>query len=198
MLCLISPSLIDVTYPVEPSLEGSQYGWEIFLYVKYNLRTNYTFIVKKLGISFGSFYKGFDYLLKICTVLLPYYPVGFPKYTQYFFVIRSEYEFLVKDFFGLLPCHTSIIKIGDDLLIYTSVEKGAGLKERFFDLIHRMFELGYIDRFWESNPVYCRRYYSRSRLDCCACMPGCPQRPPRCHLASRSGNLSRHCDDCSC
>jgi hypothetical protein len=147
-------SCIDVTCPVEPGLEGSQYGWRIFPYVKYNLRTNYTFIVKKLGISFGSFYKGLDYLLKVCTVLLPYYPLGFPKYTQYFFVARSDYEYLVKDFFGLLPCHTSITKIGDVLLIYTSVEKGVGLKERLFDLIHRMFELGYIDRFWASNPVY--------------------------------------------
>ena len=152
--CPHQKSRIDVTCPVEPRLEGSQYGWKIFPYVKYDLRTNYTFIVKKLGLSFGSFYKGIDYLLKISTVLLPYYPLGFPKYTQYFFVARSEYEYFVKDFFGLLPCHTSIAKVGDALLIYTSVEKGAGLKERFFDLIHRMFELGYINRFWESNPVY--------------------------------------------
>jgi hypothetical protein len=147
-------SKIDITYSKEPTLEGSQYGWMIFPYVKYNLRTNYTFIVKKLGISFGSFYKGFEFLLNVSTLLLPYYPLGFPNYAQYFFVVHSQYENLIKEFFGLLPCHTSITKVGNALIIYASIEKGVELKERLFDMIYRMRELGYIDRFWASNPVY--------------------------------------------
>lgn len=74
------PSKFTVTYPDEPSLKGSEYGWKIFPYVKYDLRPNYTSIVKKVGISFSSFYKGYEYLLSVSTVLLPYYPFGFLNY----------------------------------------------------------------------------------------------------------------------
>ena len=147
-------STIDVIYPKEPEIEGSEYGWMVFPYLKYNLRTNYTFIVKELGISFGSFYKGFEYLLEVCTVLLPFYPFGFPHYSQYFFTVWSDYEYLVRDFFGLLPCHTSITKIDDALLIYASVRRGAELKERIFDLTYEMLELGFVDRLWTSIPLY--------------------------------------------
>jgi hypothetical protein len=84
-----------VEYPKEPELKGAAYGWQVFPYLKYNLRPNYTFIVKKLGISFTSFYKGYEYLLNVSTVLLPYYPLGFLTYAQHFLVFWTDYEDLI-------------------------------------------------------------------------------------------------------
>jgi hypothetical protein len=148
------PSRIAVEYPEEPPEKGSShYGWMIFPYIKYNLRTGYTPIVKELRISFDSFYKGINYLLNISTVLLPYYPLGFRLYSQQFFVFWSDYEDLLCKSFGHLPCHTSITKADDALFMYVSIEKGL-LEKRLLQFCFKMSDLGYIDRFWSSIPIY--------------------------------------------
>ncbi|MGC1119899.1 MAG: hypothetical protein WBA22_02295 [Candidatus Methanofastidiosia archaeon] len=150
-----SPSKIPVEYPDEPPEKGSpHYGWMIFPYVKYDLRTGFTPIVKKLHISFDSFYRGINYLLNISTRLLPYYPLGFRLYSQYFFVFWSDYEDFLCKFLGCLPCHTSITKVDGALVVYLSIQKGEEMTERLFQYCSRMIELGLIDRFWSSSPIY--------------------------------------------
>ena len=146
------PSHIQVTYPVEPEIKGAKWGRMVFPYLKYNLRTNYTFIVKTLGISFSSFYSGFDYLLKVSAVLLPFYPFGMLMYRQYFLVFWTQYANLVCEFFSCLPCHVSITKVDDALLIYASCI--STLEHRLFALCYQMLERGLIERFWTSAPLY--------------------------------------------
>ena len=150
-----APSTIPVEYPREsPEKGNSHYGWIIYPYVKYNLRTGFTRIVKKLHISFDSFHYGLEYLLNISTVVLPYYPLGFQLYSQYFFVFWSDYEEFLCELFGCLPCHTSITKVGDALIMLVSIEKSKGFSEQLFCLCFKMIDEGLIDCFWSSKPVY--------------------------------------------
>jgi hypothetical protein len=149
------PSKIPVEYPDEPPRKGSQhYGWMIYPYVKYDLRTGFTPITKKLHISFESFYKGINYLMNISTVLLPYYPLGFRLYSQYFLVFWSDYEKFLCEFFGCLPCHTSITKVDNALIVYLSTQNGEFLSKRLFQLCFRTIDIGLVDHFWSSKPVY--------------------------------------------
>ena len=148
------PSKIVFSYSDKRLAMGdSSLGWMIFPYVKYNLKTGYTPIVKKLHISFASFYLGLKYLYNVSTVLLPYYPSGFKLYSQYFFVFWSDYEELLYTSFNQLPCHTSITKVNDALLVYASVEKGL-LEKRLFRYCFKLKHTGYVNRFWSSIPVY--------------------------------------------
>ncbi len=148
------PSKSTVTYPDEPFLKGAEYGWRILPYVKYDLKTNYTYIVKKTGLSFSTFYKGFEYLLNVSTVLLPYYPYGFKEYYQHFFIFWTDYENLIRDLFAFLPSHVSITKVEDALILYINIQEGAKFREEFLDLCYLMLELGYLRRFWTAQPVY--------------------------------------------
>ncbi len=149
------PSKIPLEYPEEPlNVGNSHYGRMIFPYVKYDLKTGYTKIVKKLHISFESFHSGLEYLFNVSTKLLPYYPLGFRLYSQYFFIFWSDYEDFLCELFSCLPCHTSITKVGDALIVYVSIEKGEDMSERFFIMCSRMADLGLIDRFWSSRPIY--------------------------------------------
>lgn len=150
-----SPSKIKVEYPEEPpKTRDSHYGWMIYPYVKYDLKTGYTRIVKKLHISYDSFHKGLDYLLNVSTKLLPFYPKGFRLYSQYFFVFWSDYEEFLCEFLGLLPCHVSIVKVKNALITYVSIEKGEEMSETFFQICSKMADLGLIDYFWSSRPIY--------------------------------------------
>jgi hypothetical protein len=150
-----SPSKIPVEYPDEPPEKGSPYyGWMIYPYIKYDLRARFTSIVKKSNISFASFYKEIDYLSNISTVLLPYYPLGFRLYSQHFLVFWSDYEEFLCKLFGCLPCHTSITKVDDALVVYASTQNGEFLSERLFRLCFGMIDTGLVDRFWSSKPVY--------------------------------------------
>jgi hypothetical protein len=162
------PSKIEVNYPEEPSMVGdSSLGWMIFPYVKYNLKTGFTSIVKKLHISFDSFYKGMEYLYSVSTVFLPYCPSGFRLYSQNFFVFWSNYEGLLCDSFSNLPCHTSITKVKDALLVYASVEKGL-LEKRLLQFCFKLVHAGYVDRFWSSIPVY---HWTRSGYESTGASP---------------------------
>jgi hypothetical protein len=125
----------------------------IFPHIKYDLQISFTTLIKKLHISYASFYKGLKYLLNVSTVLLPYYPKGFRLYSQHFFVIWSDYEKFLCECFSYLPCHTSITKVKDALLMYVSVEKGL-LEKRLLQFCFNLRDLGYIDRFWSSVPIY--------------------------------------------
>ena len=148
------PSKINITYPDEPSIIGdSSLGWEIYPYVKYNLKTGFTPIIKRLHISFASFYKGLEYLYNVSTILLPYYPSGFRLYSQYFFIFWSDYEQMLCDSFSNLPCHTSITKVKDALFVYASVEKGL-LEKRLFQYCFELVRSGFVNHLWSSVPVY--------------------------------------------
>ncbi|MBU7030785.1 MAG: hypothetical protein HXS48_27885 [Theionarchaea archaeon] len=150
-----SKSKIMVEYPLEPVEIGNpHYGWMIFPHIKYNLRVSYTNIVKTLHISFESFQKGLEYLFNVSTVLLPYYPLGFRLYSQYFFVFWSNYEKFLCELFSCLPCHTSITKVKDALIMYVSIQKGEDMSERLFKMCSTMVDLGFINRFWSSKPIY--------------------------------------------
>jgi hypothetical protein len=149
-----SPSYTLVEYPKEPHVKGEVWGWKVFPYLKYDLRPNYTWIVKNLGISFASFYKGFEYLLAVSTVLLPYYPYGFLQYSHRFFVFWTDYEEVIRDIFSYLPCHVSITRVHDALLVYTGILEKGKTKKQFFDLCWRMLELGLVRKFWTATPVF--------------------------------------------
>ena len=147
-------SHIPVDYPDEPDIMGHQWGWKIYPYLKYDLRPNYTWIVKKVGMSFTSFYRGYEYLLKVCSVLLPYYPHGFLAYSQHFFVIWSDYEELICKVFGCLPSHVSITKLNGALLICAGIRENWRIKNRFLNICYDMIKKGYIKRFWTVNPIF--------------------------------------------
>lgn len=148
-------SKIKVVYTEEGEEKGSSYyGWKIFPYVKRDLKIEFTPIAKKLHIASVSFMKGLEYLLNVSTKLLPFYPKRLPIYSQYFFVFWSDYEEFLCEFFGCLPCHVSITKVENALFVYASVLKGIGLSERLFQLCFRLKDLGFVERFWSSIPVY--------------------------------------------
>lgn len=148
-----TPSSFEVSYSKKPDVKGEKYGMELYPLLKYDLRPNYTKIVKKLGISFASFYKGLEYLLNMSKVLLPFYPLGFPMYREHFFVFWTDYESTISKFFSFLPCHVSIVKVDDCLVVYASIQEGKNFKERFFDICYKMLEEELINRFWTAIPV---------------------------------------------
>lgn len=151
-----SPSKSSVEYPREPPEKGSShYGWMIFPYVKYNMRTGFTRIVKQLHIAFDSFFQGLEFLLNVSTVLLPYYPFGYAQYAKHFLVFWSDYEEFLCEFLGLLPSHTSIIKVNDALIAYVNIlNDGQSNEHRFFSLCFKMRKLKLVNKFWAANPVF--------------------------------------------
>ena len=44
--------------------------------------------------------------------------MGLMQYSQHLFVIWSDYEILLCKLFGCFPCHVSIVKVNDVLLVY--------------------------------------------------------------------------------
>ena len=93
--------------------------------------------------------------MRVSTKLLPYYPLGFRLYSQHFLVFWSNYEEFLCEFFGCLPCHTSITKVNNEALVMlVSTQKGETLSERLYRLCFRMIDLGLVNHFWSSKPVY--------------------------------------------
>jgi hypothetical protein len=149
-----SPSKIEVEYPEEPAGRAAKWGWKIYPYLKYNLRPNYSWIVKNVGMSFSSFYDGYEYLLDVCNVLLPHYPFGFQQYSHRFLVVWSDYEQLICDMLGLLPAHVSITKINDALFAYVNIENNGEIKKRVFDLCYELKRRNLVSRLWTATATF--------------------------------------------
>lgn len=105
-------------------------------------------------MSFTSFYKGYEYLLDVCTVLLPYYPHGYLQYSHQFFVFWTDYEELLCEMLGFLPCHTFITKVNGALFAYVNIRDRGEIKKRFFDLCHKITKMEFIDKLWTATPVF--------------------------------------------
>jgi len=88
------------------------------------------------------------------SILLPCYPLGFRLYSQYFFVFWSDYEKFLCELFGRLPCHTAITKVKGASIMYVSIQKAEDISEKLFKMCSKMVDLGLIDHFWSSRPIY--------------------------------------------
>jgi hypothetical protein len=164
----IEPSLLDMAFE---DFVWTKELWELYCDLKYNLRTDFTPLVKKYGFKSSTFYDRVQQLLLYCDVYVPLYPLGESNYTFFYFLFKTKYQKFIIESFGELPVFSTHMRIKDSLLSNVPVPHG---EERAFfrNIISVWQQRGIIDSYDLSIA------YSSERINDHPGMPPPPPLPP--------------------
>jgi len=142
--------------------------WELYCDLKYDLRIDFTPLVKIYGFKSSTFYERIYLLKRYCDIYVPLYPLGEDNYTYFFLLIKTGYQRFVAESFGQLPVFSTHIRIKDCLLSYVPILHG---EERSFlrNIISVWQRRGIIDSYDLSIAYWSDRINNH---------PGMPPPPP--------------------
>lgn len=139
----IEPSMFDMTFE---DFAWTKELWELYCDLKYDLRIDFTPLVKKYGFKSSTFYERVNLLLTYCDIYVPLYPFGESNYTFFYFLIKTKYQKFVAESFGQLPVFSTHIRIKDYLLSYIPVFHG-GERDFFINTLSVWQRRGIIDSY---------------------------------------------------
>lgn len=160
----IEPSMFDMKIE---DFKWTEELWALFCDLKYDLRINYTPLVRKYEFKESTFYERINLLKRYCDVYVPLYPEKEPNYTFFYFLIKTDYQKFVAESFGQLPVFTNHIRIKDYLL--SNIPVAHGEERNFFrNTFSVWLQRGIIDSY-----RYSIAYWSEGITQ-----PGMPWPPP--------------------
>jgi hypothetical protein len=98
--------------------------WELYCDLKYNLRMDFTPLVKKYGFKSSSFYDKVKQLLAYCDTFVPLYPRREGRYTVFYLLLKTRYQKFIVESFGELPVFSSHLRVKDYLLCNVPIPYG--------------------------------------------------------------------------
>lgn len=144
----IEPSYLDIELS---EFKWTEELWNLFLDLKYNLRVDFTPLVKKYGFKFTTFYERVNQLLNNTHLYVPLYPLKESNYSIFHFLFKTKYQKHVVECFGELPVFTTHLRIKDHLLCRVPTPYGLEI-DHFRHIISLWEKKGIIDSYKHSMP----------------------------------------------
>ena len=117
----VEPSMFEMKFE---EFNWTEELWELYCNLKYDLRIDFTSLVKRYGFKSSTFYERINLLLNYCDIYIPMYPLGETNYTSFYFLIKTKFQKFIAESFGQLPVFSSHIRVKDYLLSYIPVLHG--------------------------------------------------------------------------
>ena len=161
----VEPSMFEMKFE---EFEWTEELWELYCDLKYDLRVDFTPLVKIYGFKSSTFYERINLFNRYCDIYVPLYPDGEDNYTFFYLLIKTDYQKFVVESFGQLPVFSTHIRVKDFLLSYVPVLHG---EERNFlrNVISLWQQRGIIDSYDLSIAYWSDRINNH---------PGMPPPPP--------------------
>lgn len=148
----IERSLISMKFPLR-EIVWTDIEWELFYDLKYNMRRTFTEIVKKHGISKWLFYKSYDRIKKNCIKIVSFFPEKNLNYSDFFFILKTDYEESLIDLLMQLPCASMFSKVDNHVVAWINIIRTFSFK-RFFGLLNWMDDHGTIEDMMYALPIH--------------------------------------------
>jgi hypothetical protein len=132
--------------PVTPwEIEWKEIDWKLYPLLRYDVTKTYTELAKKVEMSYDGFRWSFRRILTNTQLIVPFYPEGYFKYSDFFFFIQTKYEKMFIDMFSLMPCFTMINKVRDWLSISLHILP-LNVTDRLFTVLYSLQDQGYLKK----------------------------------------------------
>ena len=95
----------------------------LFRSFKCGLRITLDPLIKEHRISETTLYQFLERLPEICTIATGYFPDTLPAYEPYLYMLETDYEDFLIEFFSELPTTTTFFKVSDKLIAFIYVPK---------------------------------------------------------------------------
>lgn len=140
-------------------IEWKEIDWKLYPLLRYDVGKPYTELAKKVEMSYDGFRWSFRRILKNTQLIVPFYPEGYPKYSDFFLFIQSKYEKMFIDMFSLMPCCTMINKVKDWLSISLHILP-LDVTDQLFTVLYSLQDRGYLKKikmvysvtYWHPDP----------------------------------------------
>ena len=106
--------------------------WNLFYAFKDNVRKKKTVTLKEIGVRYDVFMPWRKTLEQYCSVHTEFYPEGYNRYMHYLFLFSTEYKEFITLLFSLFPTTSTIMPVGDRLLVKVNIHA--------IDMEYRLFE----------------------------------------------------------
>lgn len=106
--------------------------WNLFHAFKDNIRKKTTLTLKEIGVRYKIFMTWRKSLENHCTIHTEFYPEGYNRYMHYLFLFSTDYKAFVTSLFSLFPTTSTIMPVGDHLLVKVNIYA--------VDMVYRLFE----------------------------------------------------------
>lgn len=119
----IEPSLFDTKL-----LEGAKWTvdlWELYHYLKYNVRCKFIPLIEKFDFGTTTFYKKYNEILAQTDSYVPFFPLGERNYAPFYLLFKTQYQDFVANCFSELPVFSTHLRIKDSLLSYIRIPFGS-------------------------------------------------------------------------
>jgi hypothetical protein len=105
-----------VSHPVDIPWDHQE--WDFFTEFRRDIRRKIAPLVREQDVSFRKFYDWLNTLGSYATTHTWFYPEGYPTYTTYLFLFKTEYEHALLNLFSLLPTTPNFFKVGNRLMTW--------------------------------------------------------------------------------
>ena len=137
----IESSMFDIKFE---DYEWTKKLWDLYCDLKYDLRINFTPLVKKYEFKPSTFYERVNQLLAYCDIYVPLYPLEESKYSFFYFLMKTKHQKFIVESFGELPVFSTHLRVKDCILSNVPVPHG-GERDFFRNTISFWQRRGIID-----------------------------------------------------
>jgi hypothetical protein len=130
--------------------------WRLFHDLKYNMRRTFTEIVKKHKISKWLFYRAYENIKRNCIIVVPFFPRKRPSYSDFYIVLKTDYERFLSDLFLQIPCTGMTFKVEDHLVAWVNIVRSFDFK-KFFGILQWVDDHGIAEGMMYALPIFDQR-----------------------------------------
>ena len=135
-------------------LEWGEDQWKLCYAFKNNVRRKVIPTLKKIKVGYETYAKWMNTLKDHCTIHTGFYPEGYHTYMNYCFLVRSEYELMVKSLAALLPVTPFVAEIGNQMLVMISASS-PWVTRSLFCVFCDMKTKNIIKRYQKAGVLFC-------------------------------------------
>ncbi len=103
------------------SLPWGEDEWTLFHAFQFNLKQRVTPLLRKIKVRYEVYSTWMKTLEEYSTINTGFYPQGYGNYDSHCFLFFTDYEESVKSLFSSLPVTPSLMKVGNQLLVFVNV-----------------------------------------------------------------------------
>ena len=136
-----------------PLLKWGHDEWTLYHAFNSDMRKKVIPTLKKTKVRYESYSPWFKDIENHCSIHTGFYPDGYTAYLSHCFLIYTDFEESVKVLFSFLPVTSSIVEVGNCLLVFTNAFQ-SDITRSLFCTLYDMKVKGILKKFYHAVALY--------------------------------------------
>jgi hypothetical protein len=136
-----------------PPLKWGHDEWALYQVFNRDMRKKVAPTLNKSKLRYEAYSRWFKDIETHCTIHTGFYPDKYATYLSHCFLIYTNFEESVKSLFSFLPTSSSIVEVGNCLLVFTNAFQ-SDITRSLFCTLYDMETKGILKKFYHAVALY--------------------------------------------